>query len=53
VLLNGLDMLVAMKVEDVEIFGDSQLIVQQVNDTSQCLDSELNKNREECLRLLA
>jgi hypothetical protein len=53
VLLNGLDMLVAMKVEDVEIFSDSQLIVQQVNDTSQCLDSELNKNQEECLRLLA
>jgi ribonuclease HI len=35
-----------------EVFGDSNLVVQQINGESQCFDGRLNEYREECLRLL-
>jgi ribonuclease HI len=45
-LLNGLEVLIDLGVRKVEIFGDSKLVVQQINGESQCLDNVLNEYQE-------
>jgi ribonuclease HI len=47
-LLFGLDLLNFMGVKHVKSFGDSQLVVQQVLEEYQCLDSTLNSYLEKC-----
>jgi ribonuclease HI len=47
--LCGLDYLDDMGVNSVEAFGDSKLVVQQLNGDSQCLDRVLNCYRDKCL----
>jgi ribonuclease HI len=37
---------------DVDLFVDSNLIVQQVRGDSQCLDGELNSYRDSCLDII-
>jgi ribonuclease HI len=49
-LLVDLEYVVNMGVKDVEVFGDSKLVVQQVSGESQCLDSVLNQYRDRCAR---
>jgi ribonuclease HI len=51
-LLIGLELIVDMGTKSVEIFGDSQLMVQQISSESQCLDGTLNEYRERCLYIL-
>jgi ribonuclease HI len=47
-----LEVLMAMKVRDVEVFGDSNLVVQQLRGESQCLDGKLNEYREKCVDMI-
>jgi hypothetical protein len=42
-----------MGVNRVEIYGDSRLVVLQINGASQCLDGVLNEYRERCLDMLS
>jgi ribonuclease HI len=51
-LATGLTMFVEMRVRNVETFGDSKLVVQQVAGEAQCLDGELNQYCELCLSLV-
>jgi ribonuclease HI len=51
-LLSGLEVLIDLGVMKVEIFGDSKLVVQQINGESQCLDGVLNEYRERRLEML-
>jgi ribonuclease HI len=51
-LVVGLEILMAMKVRDVEAFGDSNLVVQQLRGESQCLDGKLNEYREKCVDMI-
>jgi ribonuclease HI len=51
-LLSGLEVLIDLEVKKVESFGDSKLVVQQINGESQCLDGMLNEYRERCLEML-
>jgi hypothetical protein len=37
-LISGLEVLASMGVKEVETFGDLKLVVQQINEESQCLD---------------
>jgi hypothetical protein len=48
-LLHGLRLLVDMGVKNVEAFGNSMLVVQQIKGESQCLDGVLNGYRDECM----
>jgi hypothetical protein len=48
-LLCRLDYLEDMGVKSAEAFGDSKLVVQQLNGDSQCLDGVLNCYRDKCL----
>jgi ribonuclease HI len=48
-LLHGLRLLSDMGVKDVEAFGDSMLVIQQIKGESQCLDGSLNEYRDDCL----
>jgi ribonuclease HI len=41
-LLHGLEFLRDLEERDVDMFGDSNLIVQQIKGDSQCLDGVLN-----------
>jgi hypothetical protein len=52
VLVAGLEVLTGMKVENVEVFGDSNLVVQQLRGESQCLDGKLNKYHGKCMDLI-
>jgi hypothetical protein len=45
-LIVGLEYLVTMGVKHVEAYGDSQLVVQQINGSSKCLDDTLNFHRD-------
>jgi hypothetical protein len=47
--LHGLRLLGDMGVRNVEAFGDSMLVIQQIKDESQCLDGILNGYRDECM----
>jgi ribonuclease HI len=48
-LLIGLEHLKDMGVKNVDAFGDSRLVVQQIKGEHQCLDGSLNDYRERCL----
>jgi ribonuclease HI len=41
-----------MGAREVEAFGDSKLVVQQINEESQCLDGLLNEYHERCVEVL-
>jgi ribonuclease HI len=47
-LLFGLELLNDMGVKHVKVFGDSQLVVQQVLEEYQCFDGTLNSYLEKC-----
>jgi ribonuclease HI len=51
-LLYGLEYLRDMGERDVDVFGDSNLIVQQIRGDSQCLDGMLNSYRDRCLDII-
>jgi ribonuclease HI len=51
-LLTGLETLVELGVLHAEVFGDSNLVVQQIIGESQCFDGRLNEYWEDCLLLL-
>jgi hypothetical protein len=40
-------------VDKVEIFGDSKLVVEQINRGNQCLGGTLNKYHDKCLNVLS
>jgi ribonuclease HI len=50
--LHGLEYLRDLGAWDVDVFGDSNLIVQQIRGESQCLDGVLNSYRERCLDIV-
>jgi hypothetical protein len=47
-LLHGLEFLRDLGARGVDVFGDSNLIMQQVRGDSQCLDGVLNSYRDKC-----
>jgi hypothetical protein len=51
-LLHGLEFLRDLWARDVDVFGDSNLIVQQIRGDSQCLDGVLNSYRDKCLDII-
>jgi ribonuclease HI len=51
-LLHGLEYLRDLGARDVDVFGDSNLIVQQIRGDSQCLDEVLNSYRDRCLDII-
>jgi ribonuclease HI len=48
-LLSRVELMIDMGARAVKIFGDSKLMVQQVNGESQCWDGVLNEYKEKCL----
>jgi ribonuclease HI len=50
--LHGLDFLRDLRARDVDVFGDSNLIVQQVRGDSQCLDAVLNSCQNKCVDII-
>lgn len=52
-LLLGLQILESMEVKNIEAFGDSLLVVQQVSGIYQCLDGSLNRYLEKCLEIVS
>jgi ribonuclease HI len=51
-LLHGLEYLRDLGSRDVDVFGDSNLIVKQIRGDSQCLDGVLNSYRGRCLDII-
>jgi ribonuclease HI len=51
-LLTGLEMMKPLGVQRVQIFGDSKLVIQQLNGEAQCLDGVLNEYRERCMAIM-
>jgi ribonuclease HI len=51
-LLHGLEYLRDLGARDVDVFGDSNLIVQEIRGDSQCLDGVLNSYRDRCLDII-
>jgi ribonuclease HI len=51
-LLHGLEFLRDLGARDVDVFGDSNLIMQQIRGDSQCLDGVLNSFRDKCLYII-
>jgi ribonuclease HI len=51
-LLHGLEYLRVLGARGIDVFGDSNLIVQQVKGDSQCLDRVLNSYRDRCLDII-
>jgi ribonuclease HI len=51
-LLSGLQSLVDMGVRDIDAFGDSLLVVQQINGEFQCFDGLLNSYLDRCLDII-
>jgi ribonuclease HI len=51
-LLHEIEYLRDLVARDVDVFGDSNLIVQQVRRDSQCLDGLLNSYRDRCLDII-
>jgi ribonuclease HI len=51
-LLHGIEYLRDLGVRDVDVFGDSNLIVQQVRGDSRCLDGVLNSYQDRCLDII-
>jgi ribonuclease HI len=50
--LHGLEYLRDLGARYVDVFGDSNLIVQQIRGDSQCLDGVLNSYRDRCLDII-
>jgi ribonuclease HI len=51
-LLHGLEFLRDLGARDVDVFVDSNLIVQQIKGDSQCLDGVLNSYGDRCLDII-
>jgi ribonuclease HI len=51
-LLHGLEYLRDLGVRDIDVFGDSNLIMQQIRGDRQCLDGVLNSYRDRCLDII-
>jgi hypothetical protein len=51
-LLHGLEFLRDLGAMDVDLFGDSNLIVQQIRGDSQCLNGVLNSYQDKCLDII-
>jgi ribonuclease HI len=51
-LLHGTEYLRDLGARDVDVFGDSNLILQQVRGDSQCLDGVLNSYWDRCLDII-
>jgi ribonuclease HI len=51
-LLHGLEFLRDLGARDLDVIGDSNLIVQQIKGDSQCLDGVLNSYRDKCLDII-
>jgi ribonuclease HI len=51
-LLHGLEFLRDLGARDVDVFGDSNLIMQQIRGDSQCLDGMLNSYQDKCLDII-
>jgi ribonuclease HI len=51
-LLRGLEFLRDLGAKDIYMFGDSNLIMQQINGDSQCLDGVLNSYQDKCLDII-
>jgi hypothetical protein len=51
-LLHGLEFLRDLGARDVDVFGYSNLIVQQIRGDSQCLGGVLNSYRDRCLDII-
>jgi ribonuclease HI len=51
-LLHGLEFLRDLGARDVDVFGDSNLIVQHIRGDSQCLDGVLNSCQDNCLDII-
>jgi ribonuclease HI len=51
-LLHGFEYLRDLGAWEVDVFGDSNLIVQHIRGESQCLDGVLNSYRERCLDIV-
>jgi ribonuclease HI len=49
----GLEHLVSIGARDVEAFGDSKLVVQQIRGESHCLDGMLNHYHDRCTQLIS
>jgi ribonuclease HI len=51
-LLHWLEFLRDLGARDVDVFGDTNLTVQQIKGDSQCLDGVLNSYRDKCLDII-
>jgi ribonuclease HI len=51
-LLHGLEFLRDLGARDVDVFGDFNLIMQQIKGDSQCLDGVLNSYQDRCLDII-
>jgi ribonuclease HI len=51
-LLHGFEYLRDLGARDIDVFGDSNLIVQQIKGDSQCLDGVLNSYWDRCLDII-
>jgi hypothetical protein len=51
-LLHGLEYLRGLGARDIDVFGDSDIIIQQIRGDSQCLDGVLNSYRDRCLDII-
>jgi ribonuclease HI len=51
-LVTALEFLISMGVRNIEAFGDSKLVDQQVRGESQCLDGTLNCYLDRCVQLV-
>jgi ribonuclease HI len=51
-LQHGLEFLRDLGTREVDVFGDSNLIVQQIRQYSQCLDGVLNSYWDKCLDII-
>jgi ribonuclease HI len=51
-LLHGLEYLRDLGARDVDVFGDSNLIMQLIRGDSQCLDGVLNSYQDRCLDII-
>jgi ribonuclease HI len=51
-LLHGLEYLRDLRARDIDVLGDSNLIVQQIKGDSPCLDGVLNSYQDRCLDII-
>jgi ribonuclease HI len=51
-MLHGLEFLRDLGAKDIDVYGDSNLIMQQIRGDSQCLDGVLNSYWDKCLDII-